>query len=104
MTDSSSIPPAQLGEPLELPELHLPEKAILPLADTIARALAQEPVGSPCTNVCRLDMDTRTYCVGCHRTRAEIKSWKTLDAQDKRAIIAQLAERERARNPSDMQS
>ena len=98
MPDFASIPPAHVVEP-PLPEKA--EKVILRLADTIARALAQAPVGSPCTNVCRLDIHTRTYCEGCHRTRAEIKAWKNLGDLDKRAIIAQLAERERAHNPSD---
>lgn len=67
------------------------------LAQTVARALAQRPVGSPCTNVCRLDADTRSYCLGCHRSRVEIKEWKTLDDTAKLAIIDALPERLRQR-------
>ncbi|MGI4862204.1 MAG: DUF1289 domain-containing protein [Janthinobacterium lividum] len=65
-----------------------------PLSLTVARAGAQQPVGSPCTNVCRLDAVTRTYCIGCQRSRAEIKSWKTLDDAAKTQILAQLLDRE----------
>ncbi|MCY0385702.1 DUF1289 domain-containing protein [Robbsia sp. Bb-Pol-6] len=66
------------------------------LADTVARAGARDPVGSPCTNVCRLDVETRSHCIGCYRSRAEIKGWKTMDDAAKRAILATLLTRQDA--------
>jgi predicted Fe-S protein YdhL (DUF1289 family) len=77
-----------------------PERETSTLDVTVPRALATLPVGSPCTNVCRLDIETRTFCVGCHRTRAEIKAWKTLRDDEKTAIIITLLERSSQRSES----
>lgn len=76
------------------------QKEIFTLDFTVARALAQQPIGSPCTNVCRLDDSTRTYCIGCHRTRAEIKAWKTMNDIDKENIIKRLIEIQKIREQS----
>ncbi|MEJ0002713.1 MAG: DUF1289 domain-containing protein [Pararobbsia sp.] len=53
-----------------------------PLETSIALAKTLEPVGSPCTDVCKLDAQSG-YCQGCMRTRDEIKAWKTLPDADK---------------------
>lgn len=66
---------------------------ILSLDFTVDRAKNTVPVGSPCTNVCRLDEASRTYCIGCYRSRAEIKAWKTLDDAGRLAILDTLQER-----------
>ncbi|MGI4861059.1 MAG: DUF1289 domain-containing protein [Janthinobacterium lividum] len=87
-TPPSAAPPAE-------PVTVTASREMLSLALTVARAGAQDPVGSPCTNVCRLDTGTRTYCIGCHRSRAEIKGWKTMDDAAKTRILAQLLARER---------
>lgn len=47
------------------------------LATTIAHARTLDPVGSPCTDVCKLDAITG-LCLGCFRTRDEIRAWKGL--------------------------
>jgi len=73
--------PAKLGPPL-------------PRFLTIQRAQDLSPVGSPCTSVCRLDEETRTYCRGCHRTREEIKAWKSLPDEARSTILAVLLTRE----------
>jgi len=91
-TPSSAVTAALAVEPVTAPAPA--SREILPLALTVARAGAQNPVGSPCTNVCRLDTETRTYCIGCHRSRAEIKGWKTMDDDAKTQILAQLLSRE----------
>jgi len=71
----------------------------LPLFLTIERAQDLSPVGSPCTTVCRLDEETRTYCRGCHRSREEIKAWKSLPDEARATILAVLLTRESQRRP-----
>jgi uncharacterized protein len=39
-------------------------------------------------------MDDRLgWCIGCRRTRAEIKAWSTASPSEKRAIVEKLAAR-----------
>ncbi|MDR5783678.1 DUF1289 domain-containing protein [Caballeronia sp. LZ065] len=71
-------------------------QAPLDLAFTIERAMTQEPVGSPCTNVCKLDADTG-LCLGCFRSRQEIKTFRSLDDETKRALFDELLARRAAR-------
>ena len=40
----------------------------------------------PCINVCKFSDD---ICVGCGRSKREIKAWKKLDKADKRAVLAE---------------
>jgi len=49
-------------------------------------------VTSPCVNICTLDPAGR-YCVGCFRTLGEIAVWGSLDAADRRAVVAALPAR-----------
>lgn len=75
----------------------------LPLFLTIERARVLSPVGSPCTTVCRLDEATRTYCRGCHRSRDEIKAWKSLPDEARSTILTVLLTREQQRrHPQDV--
>ena len=53
---------------------------------------AREDVASPCINVCRMNPDTG-LCEGCLRTLAEIAAWSGMSAEEKRAVLAQLAAR-----------
>jgi predicted Fe-S protein YdhL (DUF1289 family) len=62
------------------------------LERTIARARVQQPVGSPCTDICKLNRETG-YCEGCFRTRDEIKAWKTMADADKVCILDGLLAR-----------
>jgi predicted Fe-S protein YdhL (DUF1289 family) len=48
-----------------------------------------EYVPSPCISVCVLDASGRT-CIGCFRTLDEIAAWGTLNAVEKRRILAEL--------------
>jgi len=52
----------------------------MPLDDT--------DVESPCVNVCKLDEQRR--CIGCLRTVDEIKAWKGMSPQAKRALLQEL--------------
>lgn len=47
---------------------------------------------SPCKSVCRID-DRFGWCVGCRRTRAEIKAWSTAGEAEKKQILARLPDR-----------
>ncbi len=57
--------------------------------DVWARA---EP-DSPCKKICMIHPDTG-LCVGCLRTRDEIASWPSLSPADRRALMAELLDRE----------
>jgi uncharacterized protein len=72
-------------------ETHAP----LTLAFTIERAKTMQPVGSPCTDVCRLDKTTG-LCEGCFRNREEIKAWKTMSDANKLGLFDTLIERKAA--------
>jgi len=49
-------------------------------------------IESPCILVCSIDMKTG-YCFGCGRTRDEIASWLSYSADERRAVMAELAAR-----------
>ncbi|WP_367195301.1 DUF1289 domain-containing protein [Amorphus sp. 3PC139-8] len=51
-----------------------------------------ERIESPCVSICRID-PTSGLCIGCLRTLDEIASWRTLDADQRRAVIAELQDR-----------
>jgi predicted Fe-S protein YdhL (DUF1289 family) len=70
-----------------------PVEEPLELAFTIGRAKLLDPVGSPCTNVCRLDKTTG-LCEGCFRNREEIKAWKTMSDADKLGVFDTLIQRQ----------
>ncbi|WP_397449206.1 DUF1289 domain-containing protein [Pseudomonas sp. NA-150] len=44
----------------------------------------------PCISVCKFDDDV---CIGCGRTKREIKGWKKFDKADKRSVLAASAMR-----------
>jgi predicted Fe-S protein YdhL (DUF1289 family) len=41
---------------------------------------------SPCIKVCEFEQD---ICLGCGRSRQEIKGWKRLDKAGRRALLAE---------------
>ena len=47
---------------------------------------------SPCKSVCRID-DRLGWCVGCKRTRPEIKTWATASDRQKQHILDRLPAR-----------
>ena len=42
----------------------------------------------PCISLCKFTDD---ICIGCGRSKREIKSWKKLDKDEKRAVLAEAA-------------
>ena len=49
-------------------------------------------VPSPCINICRMSPDTG-WCEGCQRTIDEITRWSRTTDDDRRGILAAVAER-----------
>ena len=47
-------------------------------------------VESPCINVCKMEAD---LCAGCFRTLDEIARWANIGDDDKRLILAAVAQR-----------
>lgn len=45
---------------------------------------------NPCISLCKFDDDV---CIGCGRSKREIKSWKKLDKDEKRSVLAESARR-----------
>jgi uncharacterized protein len=59
---------------------------------------ARRRIESPCIGVCVLDSAT-DYCEGCFRTLAEVASWSTSSAVERRRILDR-AERRRTEQTS----
>ena len=49
-------------------------------------------VPSPCISVCQMDA-LDGICVGCHRTRAEIAAWGSMDQGDQILLLDILRDR-----------
>ena len=57
---------------------------------------SNQPIPSPCVGICELGADG--YCVGCHRTGAEIARWLSMSDSERRWFMEHtLVEREAAR-------
>lgn len=49
-------------------------------------------VQSPCVDICKLD-GTTGFCIGCLRTRDEIRGWKNMTDDERLQIIGEQAGR-----------
>ena len=49
-------------------------------------------VGSPCTNVCRMDSESG-WCLGCKRSIDEIVAWSRMGDEQKQAVWLLLPDR-----------
>lgn len=56
----------------------------------------RDSVRSPCTGVCQMTPDDG-WCIGCLRTLDEIVDWSRKSADEKRAILARVEQREAER-------
>jgi predicted Fe-S protein YdhL (DUF1289 family) len=56
-------------------------------------------IQSPCVDICRIDGNSG-FCVGCLRTRAEIREWKGMPGERRQEVLDELAQR-RAKLPSE---
>ena len=89
---------------LALLRMKSPPKPALPLDEGVGpeRAASGEgsevgaDVSSPCIKVCNIDAASG-LCEGCHRGLEEIASWSGYSAAQKRALLALLPSRTRAR-------
>ena len=80
---------AAAGHPNGIFQLSPPQLAALtgaPVADVV------QAVTSPCTDVCKIDPDSG-WCLGCARSRDEIARWSGMDDDQRRALLAVLAQR-----------
>lgn len=50
-------------------------------------------IASPCIDICKLDGKTG-FCLGCLRTRDEIRAWKTMSDELRVAVIRERPNRE----------
>ena len=48
---------------------------------------------NPCVSLCKFDDD---ICLGCGRTKREVKSWKKMDKDERREVVTESAARLRA--------
>jgi hypothetical protein len=55
-------------------------------------------IQSPCVDICRIDGQSG-FCVGCLRTREEIREWKGMTDHQRHEVINERARRE-AKLPS----
>lgn len=51
-----------------------------------------ERVSSPCVSICALD--EQDICIGCHRTGDEILRWTQMSNEERRQVLAEVADRE----------
>jgi len=50
-------------------------------------------VASPCINVCQMN-ETTQQCLGCYRTVEEITKWWDMSADEQRALLLLLEQRQ----------
>ena len=63
-------------------------------------AEADQPVASPCINVCRMTED-RSHCKGCFRTIDEIRAWSKGDSELRLQTWGQLLQRAGLKDPRE---
>jgi len=51
-----------------------------------------DEISSPCNDICRINAETG-WCEGCLRTVEEITEWRSSSDDEKREILARVAER-----------
>ncbi|WP_345816358.1 DUF1289 domain-containing protein [Paraburkholderia sp. PREW-6R] len=56
------------------------------------------PIPSPCVDICKLD-GTTGFCVGCLRTRDEIREWKTMTDDRRLRVLEERTRRALALKP-----
>ena len=58
------------------------------------------PLETPCTDICTID-EANGLCKGCYRTIDEIAAWASMTAEQRRAIMAILPQRNPAQAVKD---
>ena len=54
--------------------------------------MAQRPIKTPCVGLCTLDIGSG-QCIGCRRSKAEIKAWMGMSDEQREIIMEKLPER-----------
>lgn len=54
----------------------------------------EDPIPSPCTNVCRMDA-RNLFCEGCLRTVDEICGWSGASREERLEVLAEIEKRRR---------
>lgn len=60
--------------------------------DVRRRALFDTTIPSPCISICQMEEATG-FCLGCRRTLDEIRDWIIMTPEEKREVLARVAER-----------
>lgn len=58
----------------------------------------RQEIDSPCVKLCVIEPASR-LCLGCHRSIEEISAWSAMSPDQRRAIMATLPARAKARAP-----
>lgn len=61
--------------------------------------MTSREIPSPCIDICVLDR-TKEFCVGCFRTKEEIRGWMKFTSEEKKNIIDLCNQRKGDRNAS----
>ena len=59
------------------------------------RVVIDTSVPSPCVTICQID-GANDLCIGCKRSVDEIREWPIFSAEEKRAVLARIAQRRAA--------
>jgi predicted Fe-S protein YdhL (DUF1289 family) len=64
----------------------------LPQVVRTANFYSGEPMSTknPCISICKFDDD---ICIGCGRSKREVKSWKKMDKDERRSVVADSVQR-----------
>ena len=68
--------------------LPLREQARSHIGNAAQQEMIMSSTKDPCISLCKFDDD---ICIGCGRSKREIKAWKKLDKDDKRTVLAEAA-------------
>ena len=94
-----------MNETVDLQEQQAQQLVLLATKAEVALVWAEpeEPVASPCINVCRMTED-RSHCKGCFRTIDEIRAWSKADAEQRLQIWSSLLQRAGLPDPRSTQA
>ena len=94
-----------MNETVNLQEQQAQQLVLLATKAEVALVWAEseEPVASPCINVCRMTED-RSHCKGCFRTIDEIRAWSKADAEQRLQIWNSLLQRAGLPDPRSTQA
>jgi uncharacterized protein len=66
------------------------------MSNTEIRPNLRPAMESPCLNICVMD-EASSQCIGCGRTRREIAMWSSISSAERRRIMEELPNRQKAK-------